>query len=606
MGFTYKGLDCLKDMDLDEYAALKKISQAGKNAWAYQANYAHYVSYFGAVLLFLLITKKLLYKYSDYQYRNSGITGGKFQVPITGKLAAFGRFVSYRRLPVIISRVTGLPPSLGTLLLFTASTVFVMGYCFGPRPYLRGCAGFGSPPLSVRSGMMVMSMTPFLYILSGKTNFVSWVTGISYEKVNIFHQYLGWASLALSWIHTVPFFVQANREGGAARVHAKWESEELWRNGVPPLIFLTFLCFGFTRFARRWLYEAFWHLHWILGIGYFIGLTYHVYGSLGSEKYMWGTLAFWGFQMLYRVLVKSTFKPTTYSFKHKRATLKVVTDELFEVFIPISSIYEFDWAPGQHVFIRFVHGIRTVDNHPFSIMTIPSIDQRNYNLKLLVKPKKGFTRTLYEDLLREKDAKSYDVFIDGPYGGMNRDSLAFDKLFLVATGTGITVILPFLQHVAQNSMDPSNLVKSVELHWVVSSLDSLKWIEDELRDTYQVIKKMAPKFLDNVSFNVYVTNSNPEGKTTVVVDEKHCSSDADSSCSNFDFDYRQYLTIHDNTKPNLANTFETPVLGNRNAFIVSGSVSAQADVGNAVAKLQSQVWRGDLQEVYLHMENFSW
>jgi ferric-chelate reductase len=302
----------------------------------------------------------------------------------------------------MVSRVTGLPASFGTLLLLAAGAIFIICVCFGPGDLYRPCQGFGTAPLATRSGFIVLSLTPFLIFIGGKTNFISFVTGVSYEKLNIFHQSLGWGSLFLSLIHTIPFLTQPVWEGGTSQLKHEWDTNLLYRNGVAPLVLLFMLCFFSTRISRRWFYELWWQTHWIIAFSYLGLLTWHVYDTLNAQESIWGTIGFGVLQMLYRLMVKTTLRPNEYSFRSKEAILKRYPNNVFEVFIAIRSKNEFNWIPGQHAFIRFVIGVHTLDNHPFSILT--TLVQGTSHIKLLVRSQKGLTKKLY-DMIEDKSLK---------------------------------------------------------------------------------------------------------------------------------------------------------------------------------------------------------
>jgi ferric-chelate reductase len=67
---TYEGVDCLKDIGTAKYATLKTIVRRGKQSFGYQAVYAKWVLYFGAVLIFIVLLRHLWYHYDDWSYRN--------------------------------------------------------------------------------------------------------------------------------------------------------------------------------------------------------------------------------------------------------------------------------------------------------------------------------------------------------------------------------------------------------------------------------------------------------------------------------------------------------------------------------------------------------
>ncbi|CCH45855.1 Respiratory burst oxidase protein [Wickerhamomyces ciferrii] len=312
-----------------------------------------------------------------------------------------------------------------------------------------------------------MGLTPYMYLLSGKTNFISGITGISYEKLNIFHRSLGWGSLFLGLVHTIPFLIQPVAEGGYSNLNKAFKGDIIYTNGVFAIVALGGLCLLSTGFSRNLCHEVFFHSHWILGLVYFAALTRHILGLLKADNYIWATLGFWGFQMIYRAIVKTTFKPNVYSFKSKLAFLTLKFLKLIFQFQILMNLI------GNQV------NIYLLDNHPFSIiLSIPS--SKNSEIKLIVKPHKGLTGKIYNSLLNNKGDQTLKTYIDGPYGGMNRDVLAFDQVSLLATGSGITVTWSFLEYIVKNLEIGSNIVTEVKFVWIIRSIDCLDWISKEL------------------------------------------------------------------------------------------------------------------------------
>ena len=98
-------------------------------------------------------------------------------------------------------------PSFGELALLLTTVLFLSLLTFVARPYYRVHAGYGSPPITMRTGLMAFACTPILNALTGKANVVTLLTGIGHEKLNVIHRWVGWITLALSLVNTVPFVV---------------------------------------------------------------------------------------------------------------------------------------------------------------------------------------------------------------------------------------------------------------------------------------------------------------------------------------------------------------------------------------------------------------
>jgi hypothetical protein len=126
--------------------------------------------------------------------------------PLNITVALF-RYVFYRQSIEIIESAS---PSTFTIVFVATAICFL--YAFLPQPLFWQSMAFGSPPLAVRAGMMAVAMTPWIVVLSTKANLVSVATGIGHERLNRLHRWGGYLCMALSIVHTVPFFVQSAQD----------------------------------------------------------------------------------------------------------------------------------------------------------------------------------------------------------------------------------------------------------------------------------------------------------------------------------------------------------------------------------------------------------
>ena len=198
------------------FQAAHNLSQATVPYYL-QYDYGHWVAWYYSAILGIgtLIHLSYLYRARDRQ-----------PVPVTqpsfvDKAQALRRYLSYRRFNETIGKRLGLP-SLGILAFLLLSVLFLFVLTFAIRPYYRQHRGYGSPPLAVRTGLMAASLTPLLVALSGKANLVTFLTGLSHEKLNFFHRWVGWSVFGLSVAHTVPFIVAPLHDGGYLALHKQF------------------------------------------------------------------------------------------------------------------------------------------------------------------------------------------------------------------------------------------------------------------------------------------------------------------------------------------------------------------------------------------------
>ena len=120
------------------------------------------------------------------------------------------RFIFYRASPSLHYRKGWRPivlPTLGTIVVVILALVLVLGYTLIPQPLYWQSIRFGSPPVAIRSGMLAVAMIPWIVALAMKANFISMMTGIGHERLNVLHRWAAYICLMLSLIHTIPFYI---------------------------------------------------------------------------------------------------------------------------------------------------------------------------------------------------------------------------------------------------------------------------------------------------------------------------------------------------------------------------------------------------------------
>lgn len=162
------------------------------------------------------------------------------------KLVALNRYLSYRSLRINALDWNSAP--LGILLLGAVGTIFFFSMTLGPKPYYwpnTHTLSYGdSPPLATRAGWMSLACLPFVFATAGKSNLITLVTGVSYDKLQVFHRWISYAMYVLALIHTFPFIVHNIWNGDMVE---QWRTQVTYWTGVVALLaqsWLTFASFG--------------------------------------------------------------------------------------------------------------------------------------------------------------------------------------------------------------------------------------------------------------------------------------------------------------------------------------------------------------------------
>ncbi|MCJ1336610.1 hypothetical protein MMC09_001888 [Bachmanniomyces sp. S44760] len=423
--------------------------------------------------------------------------------PLNNAIAML-RWIFYRPIPSIrLGKLHISFPSAGVVFVVSAAVIFVTLYCFVPQPLYYSSIRFGSPPLAIRAGMIAVAMMPWIVALGMKANIVSLLTGLGHERLNVLHRWGGYICLFLSLIHTVPFYITPVSDPSARQVFQSYFNGQIYiyGTGIAALVPLLFLCIHSLPFLRRWMYELFVFLHIPVSIVFIGMLFWHCHNYLTSWNYLFATVAIWVLSYMTRLFYLNWTNPFRPSWLiGEEAAITLLPENAVKITIPT----QVKWTPGQYVYLR-MPGISIFENHPFTIASLcsddfPSEYGENYrDMTLVFRPFGGFTRKVVNTALEKGPYHTYRAFVDGPFGGMQRELAAFDTVVLFAGGSGITAIVSHLLDLVKRMRDGRAVTKRVQLVWALKRPDTLEWFKEELR----ICREYAPP--ETVHCQFYIT-----------------------------------------------------------------------------------------------------
>ncbi|CAI7628934.1 unnamed protein product [Penicillium discolor] len=392
-------------------------------------------------------------------------------VPLN-KAIALTRWIFYRPVPVLrVGKIELVFPSLGVTAIVLIAFIFVTLYCFVPQPLYYWSIALGSPPLAIRAGMLAVAMIPWIVALSTKANFITMMTGLSPERLNGLHRWSAYICLFLSLIHMVPFYITPIWEDGALvnyRIGIPPHAY-VYGTGIAALVPLLVLCIHSLPIFLSYIFVAM--------------LFWHTRNYLSSWAYLFTTLAIWVISYTVRLFYLNWTHPLRSSFLiGEESAITLLPQNAIKITIPT----KMRWRPGQYVYLRLPR-ISVIQSHPFTIASLCSDDfpsaygEKYRDMTLVFRPFQGFTREVFQKALEHGPYKIYSAFVEGPYGGMQREMAAFDDVIFFAGGSGITAIASQLLDLIKKIRDGKAITKSVKVIWALKSPETMEWFQEELR-----------------------------------------------------------------------------------------------------------------------------
>jgi hypothetical protein len=545
----------------------------------------------------------------------------------------------------------GIPP-FGTVLLLAAYLGFVLALEFVQND-IPGAQHYTA--LGVRAGWLAVAQVPLLVLLAGKNNLVGYITGSSYERLNVLHR---WVARMLLLLATLHFGYQSFGWNQYGLQQLEWDTDTCPPTGIAAYAILLWMNLSTLAPIRQLSYEFFVVQHLITFFGFLIAIMMHLPSTaLQSRVFIYIPIGFYLVDRLIR-----TLRYAYNNVRPGRATLTAMDGGVTIIRMQTKRIKS--WAPGEFVLLS-IPRLGLGQSHPATIASTPS--SHGGDLLFILKCRQGFTKRLVnaassETISSDQGAKEeatptlkmHMALADGPYGGSHSDFAAFDSVLLIAGSTGVTFTLPILLDIAHRASSRKLPVRRLEFAWLVKSTTWTSWISDELHSAFSTLSRAGVE----VAIKIFVTcddlvtgpseqaklcgcdcdqsagpcccadsgesddgriestgsnvsrdlsdTKNKVGITTTTTSPPSAPGESESRNNGM----RSFATFHSG-RPDLQVLLEELLdeAKGESGVAVCGPLGLKTSVRNAVAKTSDEraVHKGSgAQGIYLHVEGFSW
>ncbi|RDB30109.1 Ferric/cupric reductase transmembrane component 1 [Hypsizygus marmoreus] len=354
------------------------------------------------------------------------------------------------------------------------------------------------------AGNIASSQLPLMTALGMKNNIISWLTGVSFDKLNYLHRMSARVLCILMWLH------------GAGRMKLGLAGRVAWVNpwvqcGMLATTSLTLLSIVSIRPLRERNYEVFLAVHFLLSFICVLAAYFHAQG-LELGYYIWPAFLIWGLDRLLRAVRIVAFNSGYFrkNFADQNAHIDVLSPHFVRITLHRPGYLH--WLPGQSAYLTMPSvSAFPFEAHPFTISTIDSpsettdspsetpvnekaehpLDEASSGsrivtsslkkLTFLVRVRSGFTKNLLN--AAEKDAPT-KVILDGPYSSPPLLK-GFETVVLIAGGSGVAFTLPLLLDSIHRAKRGSSACRKIVFLWAIRDASHMGWISDALLPALQ-------------------------------------------------------------------------------------------------------------------------
>ncbi|KAL7282300.1 hypothetical protein ACG7TL_003770 [Trametes sanguinea] len=404
--------------------------------------------------------------------------------------------VALRRIPQAIlsgSRIASyrlrIPYLEMTLLELTLVVLYFAGclaWVLAPTDNIKPRVNLQPNNWALNAGKLAAGQIPLAVLLALKNNPVTWLTGLSHEKLVLMHRMVSRCIFVLTWMHLIGEYYRSP----AKLLSANWKIAGLV-GGVAQTITTLF---GIQAIRRRY-YEVFYSTH-VACILIFI-ICIHIHAAPKKyDVFVWPAWIIWGFDRLVRggryLLLNVILKP-----KDPKARIESLGAHGLRV--TIKRRIPGGWKAGQHVFLAFPK--LGLESHPFTIGNVCEKDDNGEaEMVFIIRAMGGQTRKLNELAIPEGNCE-LTAFFDGPYGHPE-DIRPYSTCVFIAGGTGVTYTIARMHQLFKDVRSSDACATRVNFVWAVRTEVEYHWLSAELSR----IVALAPPSV-SVAVEVYITGT---------------------------------------------------------------------------------------------------
>ncbi|WWC90459.1 uncharacterized protein L201_005394 [Kwoniella dendrophila CBS 6074] len=391
----------------------------------------------------------------------------------------------------------------------TPELLWTWGYTLG---FLILCfygTGWDTLTWCNQAAWLAVAQVPLIIALAGKNNLISFLTGISYDRLNYIHRAAAKLCLLGVWIHA----------GGHWRITHGW-NKEIWGKtishwGFTGTFAITLLSALSMPFFRRRMFEFFLVAHIALVA---LMLAAFVMHWRAMDVWIYPGAGLWAADRILRclrliVLNKLWLRPSI-SAKDipSKATISLLTPSTLLLRFDTPSEH-LNWSAGHHFYVVMPGMSRLPwEAHPFTAATIPlnpGHGTGSGELAFIIRVRDGFTKQMKNKIDKVRKEKGLSIedkldvevsaAVEGPYGEKS-DLSGYEGILIFSGGSGISFAVSNLLQILKDIKKGKSRVKFISIIWMVKSRLHLEWISPLLKNH---VNDLPPDL--SINIHVHVT-----------------------------------------------------------------------------------------------------
>lgn len=420
------------------------------------------------------------------------------------------------------------PPPLGRCLLLLTYWAVILTMLWSNTILTPSSQEYGYrwEKVGFRAAWVSVTQLPLIYILSGKANLITILTGISYERLNWLHRWVARTMFLTVIVHWSFFFTEWSIADFVSLEMAMMPMVKYGFGAWATLGWMVITGFGFFRSAS---YEL-WFLQHLAAAMVLLWLV-HTHVPSYATYNVWFAVGVVVFDRLVRTMRSVVINLHLLSIKQRTTSQerRIGYDAEVKSFSPdflhvrIRNV-GFSWKPGQHVYLS-IPRVGILEAHPFTIANVPKSilgEDGADDIELCVRVHNGFTKRLHRRHQAQQTPKAFLSFISGPWGvppAIDR----FESLILMATGNGSSFTMPIFQQ----TLLTNNHVRSIRYVWIIRQAGQLDWFRDQLLSAWTRARRRDIK----IFIQVFITGSVDSSSTSSNEDQALTDETPDSKTS---------------------------------------------------------------------------